>query len=77
MTTFNYKECLETKQGKYTTKKQTQPSLADLQMLNKGRKNSKYWSSYAQWRNLLLITDPLIQVRKLTKSLVKHRFLFA
>ena len=45
--------------------------LADLQMLKKWKNNKingKYWSSYVQWRR----TDPLVQVRKLTKTLVKR-----
>ena len=39
MTTFNYKECLETKQGKYTTTQRSKLNqvycfkAADLQML--------------------------------------------
>jgi len=48
--------------------------VADLQMLKNEKNdflykiNSKYSSSYVQWRNLLLLTP------QLTKSLVKHRY---
>ena len=29
---------------------------ADLQMLKNEKNNGKYWSSYVQWRNLIILT---------------------
>jgi len=43
--------------------------LKEIKNKNNIKINGKYWSSYVQWRNLLLLTPNSVD-----KSLIKHRF---
>jgi len=52
---------------------QTNVKAADFQMLKKNKKITVN-TGQVMFSGEIYFTDPLIQVRKLTKSLVKHRY---